>query len=46
MTAEIPEEIKNDFDVLYAGCISGATSVDELKTMLTQSGFQDVVVEL
>ncbi|MBU7314530.1 arsenite methyltransferase [Paenibacillus oleatilyticus] len=42
---ELPEEIKNDLDVLYSGCISGASSVDELKTMLTQSGFQNVVVE-
>ena len=44
-TAELPAEIKNDLDVLYSGCISGASSVDELKTMLTQSGFKDVVVE-
>lgn len=45
MTAELPAEIKNDLDVFYSGCISGASSVDELKTMLTQSGFKDVVVE-
>ncbi len=45
MTAELPLEIKNDLDVFYSGCISGASSVDELKTMLTQSGFKDVVVE-
>ncbi|KIL39348.1 arsenite S-adenosylmethyltransferase [Gordoniibacillus kamchatkensis] len=45
MTAELPTEIKNDLDVFYSGCISGASSVDELKTMLTQSGFKDVVVE-
>ncbi|MGF9911483.1 arsenite methyltransferase [Paenibacillus ehimensis] len=45
-TAELPVEIKNDLDVLYSGCVSGASSVDELKTMLTQSGFKDVVIEL
>ncbi|GAA4868065.1 arsenite methyltransferase [Paenibacillus vulneris] len=45
MTAELPAEIKNDLDVFYSGCIPGASSVDELKTMLTQSGFKDVVVE-
>ncbi|GFN32309.1 arsenite methyltransferase [Paenibacillus xylaniclasticus] len=44
-TAELPAEIKNDLDVLYTGCISGASSVDELKVMLSQSGFMDVVVE-
>ncbi len=44
-TAELPAEIKNDLDVMYSGCISGASSVDEVKAMLTQSGFTDVVVE-
>ncbi|MFC0211212.1 arsenite methyltransferase [Paenibacillus chartarius] len=45
-TAELPPEIKNDLDVMYSGCISGASSVDEVKAMLTQSGFKDVIVEL
>ncbi|RKN85970.1 arsenite methyltransferase [Paenibacillus ginsengarvi] len=44
-TAELPEEIRSDFDTLYSGCISGASSVDEIKDMLVQSGFTDVVVE-
>lgn len=44
-TAELPKEIKNDIGLMYSGCISGASSIDELKTMLTQSGFTDVVVE-
>ncbi|SFM47133.1 Ubiquinone/menaquinone biosynthesis C-methylase UbiE [Paenibacillus sp. 1_12] len=44
-TVELPEEIKNDLDFMYSGCISGASSVDELKDMLKQSGFMDVVVE-
>jgi arsenite methyltransferase len=44
-TAELPPEIKNDLNVMYSGCISGASSVDEVKAMLTQSGFMDVVVE-
>jgi SAM-dependent methyltransferase len=44
-TAELPAEIKSDIDALYSGCISGASSVGELKTMLAQSGFQDVTVE-
>lgn len=46
MTAELPVEIKNDLDVIYSGCISGASSVEELKKMLTQSGFKDVTIEL
>lgn len=29
MTAELPAEIKNDLDVLYSGCISEASSVDD-----------------
>jgi SAM-dependent methyltransferase len=44
-TAELPEAIKNDMDTLYSGCISGASSVDEVKSMLAQSGFTDVAVE-
>jgi SAM-dependent methyltransferase len=44
-TAELPAEIKNDLDVYYSGCISGASSVEELKTMLAQSGFADIVIE-
>lgn len=44
-TAELPLEIKNDLDLMYSGCISGASSVDELKAMLTKSGFKDVVIE-
>lgn len=44
-TAELPAEIKSDLDVLYAGCISGASSVNEVKAMLIQSGFINVVVE-
>jgi arsenite methyltransferase len=44
-TAELPPEIKNDLNLMYSGCISGASSVDEVKAMLVQSGFTDVVVE-
>lgn len=44
-TAELPPEIKNDLDVMYSGCISGASSVDEVTAMLTQSGFTNIIVE-
>ncbi|GGD61078.1 arsenite methyltransferase [Paenibacillus nasutitermitis] len=43
-TAELPTEIKEDMDSL-ASCISGASSVDEVKAMLQASGFIDIVVE-
>ncbi|MFK7694291.1 arsenite methyltransferase [Paenibacillus sp. HJGM_3] len=44
-TAELPPEIKKDLDKMYAGCISGASSVGELTAMLTRSGFKEIVVE-
>ncbi len=43
-TAELPAEIKSDLDSL-ASCISGASTVKELKEMLRQSGFVEVIVE-
>jgi len=44
-TAELPSEIRNDLDIMYSGCISGASSVEEIKTMLERSGFMNIVVE-
>jgi arsenite methyltransferase len=44
-TTELPPEIKNDVEAFYSGCISGASSVDEIKAMLKQSGFTEVIVE-
>lgn len=44
-TAELPPEIKNDLNALYSGCISGASSIDEIEAMLRQSGFTDISVE-
>jgi len=43
-TAELPVEIKEDMDSL-AGCISGASSVDEIREMLTRSGFKNISIE-
>lgn len=43
-TAELPVEIKENMDSL-AGCISGASTVDEMKGMLTRSGFKDITIE-
>jgi len=43
-TAELPAEIKGDLDSL-ASCISGASSVEEVREMLHRSGFVDIIVE-
>ncbi|WP_214629435.1 arsenite methyltransferase [Paenibacillus agaridevorans] len=44
-TSDLPAEIKEDLDSMYSGCISGASSVEEIKVMLTKSGFTEVHVE-
>ncbi|MGG6313388.1 arsenite methyltransferase [Paenibacillus macerans] len=44
-TAELPPEIKNDLEDLYAGCISGASSIQELENMLVRSGFTDISIQ-
>jgi arsenite methyltransferase len=44
-TAELPAAIKDDLDQFYSACVSGASTVDQIKEMLKQSGFTDVVVE-
>lgn len=44
LTAELPPEIKNDLDVSYSGCVSGASSMDELQTMLEQNGFSQIKI--
>lgn len=46
MTAELPAAIRNDLDRMYSGCIAGASSIEEIKAMLSASGFADVRVEL
>ncbi|OXS57382.1 arsenite S-adenosylmethyltransferase [Cohnella sp. CIP 111063] len=43
-TAELPAEIKDDLDSL-ASCISGASTIEEVKEMLRKSGFVDISVE-
>ncbi|MEX2415591.1 MAG: arsenite methyltransferase, partial [Paenibacillaceae bacterium] len=43
-TTEFPQEIKNDIGALYSGCISGASSIEEVKSMLEQSGFINISV--
>jgi len=43
-TCEMPEEMKND-PVLHAGCMAGASLVDDLIEMIEAAGFEAVVVE-
>lgn len=44
-TAELPVEIKMDIDRVYAGCISGASSINEFESMLAKSGFINITIE-
>ena len=37
-SAEMPEEMKND-PLLHAGCMAGASLIDELEAMITAAGF-------
>jgi ubiquinone/menaquinone biosynthesis C-methylase UbiE len=41
---ELPEEIQKDLS-LYAGCVSGASTVHELTQMLKSSGFKQISIE-
>ncbi|OME30643.1 arsenite S-adenosylmethyltransferase [Paenibacillus odorifer] len=44
-TAKLPPEIENDIDVLYSGCISGASSITDIEALLQKSGFTDINIE-
>jgi len=43
--SEIPIAIRNDLEA-YAGCVAGAGLVPDLVRMLTEAGFNDVVVDV
>jgi len=43
-TCEMPEEMKND-PVLHAGCMAGASMVDDLIVLMKEAGFENVIVE-
>lgn len=43
-TAPFPEEVKNDL-ALRAGCIAGASLIDDLEHMLTDAGFTDIRIQ-
>ncbi len=42
-SAELPDEIRNDL-TLYSGCMAGASLISELRTMLLDAGFENVVI--
>jgi len=40
-TAPLPEEVRNDVE-LHVGCMAGAATTDELRSMLTDAGFAEI----
>lgn len=42
---DLPKEIKSDIQ-LYGSCTSGAATVPELETMLTEIGFEDISIDV
>jgi arsenite methyltransferase len=44
-TTEIPEEIKSNTE-LYTGCITGATKIDKLKSIMEGAGFGDIHIDV
>ncbi len=40
----LPPEVRADLE-LHAGCVAGAATIDELRTMLAAVGFEDVRIE-
>ncbi len=44
-TAPLPDEVRNNVE-LHVGCIAGAATVDELRSMLTDAGFSDIRIDI
>ena len=44
-TAPMPEELRKDLE-LWASCVSGASLVDDLEGILSELGFQQIVIDL
>ncbi len=42
-TAELPEEVKQDLKLL-AGCIAGAEYIENIRAMLQEAGFKDIIL--
>lgn len=45
LTAELPQEIKDDLDASYSGCVSGASSIIDLQNMLKINGFSQIEIK-
>ena len=43
-TAPLPDEVRQDLK-LHAGCLAGATPIDEVKSMLEEAGFTDIGIK-
>src|SRR5262245_27748276 len=43
-TAELPEEVRQDL-ALYAGCMAGASRIQDLERMLADAGFVDIRIK-
>jgi hypothetical protein len=44
MTSDLPAELKSDLNS-FAGCVSGASTINDVTVFLQRSGFQSIVVE-
>jgi len=44
MTAELPDTVLNDLS-LYSACVTGASTIDELKSILKSVGFQKINIQ-
>lgn len=44
LTAPLPDELRDDM-AMYTGCVAGASSIDEVKAMLSDAGFAGISVE-
>jgi len=42
-SVELPEEMRND-ESLYAGCMGGATLINEIEMMLNEAGFESIKI--
>lgn len=43
-TAELPEQLKNDM-ALFTGCISGASPIADIRSMLKDAGFKAITIK-
>ncbi len=43
-SAEMPEDMKND-PLLHAGCMAGASMIEDLEAMMKEAGFIDIKIE-